>query len=142
MCSSGSPGLLRLVSLLAGCGLIQASGSAAATQGGLRTPGGLMAGATPISYKLRTEPDPVALKFAAASDIDFSVEWPSAIDVAPKFYPVGGPFQGFLSRHPFLVRPELESSGLIAQADGGAGKPITSAIDGLLPIALCGLTSL
>ena len=47
-----------------------------------------------------------------------------------------------LSCYPFLVRPELESSGVMAQAGGGAGEPITSDIGGLLPIALCGLTSL
>ena len=49
---------------------------------------------------------------------------------------------GVMSCYPFLVRPELESSGVMAQAGGGAGEPITSDIGGLLPIALCGLTSL
>ena len=49
---------------------------------------------------------------------------------------------GLVSCYPFLVRPELECSGVIAQAGGGAGEPITSDIGGLLPIALSGLTSL
>ena len=47
-----------------------------------------------------------------------------------------------VSCYPFLVRPELEFSGVIAQASGGAGELITRDIGGLLPIALCGLTSL
>ena len=47
-----------------------------------------------------------------------------------------------VSCYPFLVRPELESSGVMAQAGGGAGEPITSDIGGLLPIPLWGRSSL
>ena len=49
---------------------------------------------------------------------------------------------GVLKRSPFLGHPELENSGVRAHAGGDAGEPFMSAIGGLLPIALCGRTSL
>ena len=47
-----------------------------------------------------------------------------------------------LKRSPFLGQPELENSGVRAHSGGDAGEPFMSAIGGLLPIALCGRTSL
>lgn len=47
-----------------------------------------------------------------------------------------------LKRSPFLGHPEVENSGVRAHAGGDAGEPFMSAIGGLLPIALCGRTSL
>lgn len=47
-----------------------------------------------------------------------------------------------VKRYPFLGQPELEFSGVEAHAGGGAGEPLNSVIGGLLPMALCGRTSL
>ena len=49
----------------------------------------------------------------------------------PQFPPNVDDGQRPLSCYPFLVRPELESSGVMAQAGGGAGEPIASDIGGL-----------
>jgi len=43
---------------------------------------------------------------------------------------------------PYLDQRELEFSGVKAHAGGDAGEPFMSEIGGLLPIALCGRTSL
>ncbi|MET3890928.1 hypothetical protein ABIE41_002004 [Bosea sp. OAE506] len=47
-----------------------------------------------------------------------------------------------LTCSPILGQRELESSGVRAHAGGGAGEPFISDIGGLLPMALCGRTSL
>lgn len=47
-----------------------------------------------------------------------------------------------MKRSPFLGHPELENPGVRAHSGGDAGEPFMSAIGGLLPIALCGRTSL
>ena len=49
---------------------------------------------------------------------------------------------GVMTCPPTLGHPELENSGVSAHASGGAGEPFISVIGGLLPIALCGRTSL
>ena len=49
---------------------------------------------------------------------------------------------GVMKRSPNLGQPELENSGVRAHSGGDAGEPFMSAIGGLLPIALCGRTSL
>ncbi|HWW47009.1 MAG TPA: hypothetical protein VNZ94_04120 [Xanthobacteraceae bacterium] len=43
---------------------------------------------------------------------------------------------------PFLGQPVLEFSGVNAHSGGGAAERFISDIGGLLPIALCGRTSL
>ena len=47
-----------------------------------------------------------------------------------------------LKRYPFLGQAELENSGLRPHPGGAAGRPFMNTIGDLLPIALCGLTSL
>ena len=49
---------------------------------------------------------------------------------------------GVMTCSPILGQRELESSGVRAHAGGGAGEPFISDIGGLLPMALCGRTSL
>ena len=49
---------------------------------------------------------------------------------------------GLLKRYPFLGQAELENSGLRPHPGGAAGRPFMNTIGDLLPIALCGLTSL
>ena len=49
---------------------------------------------------------------------------------------------GFMKCSPKLGQPWLEISGFKAHADRGAGEPFMSDIGGLLPMALCGRTSL
>ncbi len=63
-------------------------------------------------------------------------------DLAPKFYPVLSSFLALVTCPPILGHPELEFSGFKAQVGGGADEPFSSDIGTLLPMALCGRTSL
>ena len=66
-----------------------------------------------------------------------------SFDVAPRTYPVLSSFLALvLKRYPFLGQAELENSGLRPHPGGAAGRPFMNTIGDLLPIALCGLTSL
>lgn len=47
-----------------------------------------------------------------------------------------------MKRYPFLGQRDLENSGLLVHPGRAAGRPFINTIGGLLPIALCGLTSL
>ena len=51
-------------------------------------------------------------------------------------------FYGLMTCSPILGHPELEISGVRAHAGGDADEPFRSEIGGLLPMALCGRTSL
>ena len=71
-----------------------------------------------------------------------AISFRSTIDVAPSFYPALSSFLAVMTCCPILGQRELESSGVRAHAGGGAGEPFISDIGGLLPMALCGRTSL
>jgi hypothetical protein len=64
------------------------------------------------------------------------------VEALPKTRPAGaGIFRG-LKRSQKLGQLALEFSGVKAHAGGGADEPFNSEIGALLPIALCGRTSL